>query len=57
MIYFVSNKQFLFEDTLIKTLTIKDSLNLLQNKNILQFDTETNGCRKLICMFKNFFVY
>lgn len=43
MIYFVSNRQWLFEEDDIKPLSVEKSLTLLEKKEVLQLDVETNG--------------
>jgi len=44
MIYLVSNQQELFESSEYKTITLEESLELIKNWKIYQYDSETTGC-------------
>ena len=48
MIYLVTKQLKLFESSVYKTLTIKESLTMLNNAEYLQYDSETNGRLNLI---------
>lgn len=48
MIYLVTGNQELFENTDYKTINVKESLQLLKDCKVLQFDSETNGRLNLI---------
>lgn len=43
MIYLVSNQQELFESTEYKTITLEESLELIRDWKIYQYDSETTG--------------
>lgn len=43
MIYLVSKQKSLFEDSGIKEISMEDSLLLMKDWNMVQFDTETTG--------------
>lgn len=43
MIYFVTSKVELFQSSEYKCISIKESLQLLNSCNVLQYDSETNG--------------
>lgn len=53
MIYLVSNQQELFTDKSYKLLGVKESIQMMCNWKVIQFDTETNGrdchVNKLLC--------
>lgn len=48
MIYVVTAKQELFENPLYTIISVKDSLKLLNECKLLQFDSETTGRLNLI---------
>ena len=54
MIYVVTKNQELFTDNLYTIITIEECLSLLQQMNMIQVDTETNGrdphVNKLLCI-------
>ena len=54
MIYLVSGQKSLFETDAYKELDVKDSIEILESWDELQFDTETSGRNphacKLLCM-------
>ena len=43
MIYFVTNKTELFENDIYKCISVKESLSLLKELNVVGLDTETEG--------------
>ena len=43
MIYLVSNQQELFESTEYKTITLEESLEVIKDWKIYQYDSETTG--------------
>ena len=43
MIYLVTKQLKLFESSVYKTLTVKESLTMLNNAEYLEYDSETNG--------------
>ena len=49
MIYLVSNQQKLFDSPFYKMCTVKESLELLKDCKIIQFDTETTGREPHLC--------
>lgn len=51
MIYLVTKQQYLFSPEDIKLISIKDSLDILKNWTMIQFDSETNGKDAHICDF------
>lgn len=56
MIYLVTNELSLFNSTVYKMLSIKESLKILDSWNMIQFDTETLGrdchvCKLLLAQF------
>ena len=49
MIYFVTNQTKLIESDIYKIITVEESLQLLENCKVLQFDSETTGRDARIC--------
>ena len=49
MIYLVTREQKLFENPEYKTITIEESLQLLNGCKVLQYDSETNGRNSRLC--------
>lgn len=49
MVYFVSNNTQLFQSEHYTTLTVEESLSLINTFNVVQFDTETTGRDAHIC--------
>lgn len=49
MIYFVTNQTTLIESDKYKIINIEESLQLLKDCKVLQFDSETNGRDSRIC--------
>lgn len=49
MIYLVSKQKSLFEDSGIKEISMEDSLLLMKDWNMVQFDTETTGKDAHLC--------
>ena len=49
MIYLVTREQKLFENPEYKTITIEESLQLMKDCKILQYDSETNGRNARLC--------
>lgn len=43
MIYLVNNQQKLFDNTVYKIISVKESLQIMQDWKMIQFDTETTG--------------
>jgi hypothetical protein len=43
MIYLVSNQQELFESTEYKRITLEESLEIIKDWKIYQYDSETTG--------------
>lgn len=43
MIYLVSNQQQLFESEVYKCITLEESLDIIKDWKLYQFDSETNG--------------
>ena len=43
MIYLVTNRQELFEDSDYKVISPQESLNIMASWEIIQFDSETSG--------------
>ena len=48
MVYVVTKQQELFEPTEYKVISAEESLNLLKDCEVLQFDSETTGRLNLI---------
>lgn len=48
MIYLVTAQQELFENTLYKIISVEESLQLLNECSIIQYDSETTGRLNLI---------
>lgn len=58
MIYLVTNNRELFESDIYKIITVEESLEIMKNWTIVQFDTETTGrdphiCKILCAQFGN----
>ena len=49
MIYIVTREQKLFENPEYKTITIEESLQLLNGCKVLQYDSETTGRNARLC--------
>lgn len=49
MVYVVTKQQELFKPTEYKIISTEESLNLLNDCEVLQFDSETTGCSSRIC--------
>ena len=49
MIYFVTNQTKLIESDIYKIITVEESLQLLKDCKVLQFDSETTGRDARIC--------
>lgn len=49
MIYFVSNQQELFGLEGVENISVSDSLQMLENANMLQYDSETTGRDAHLC--------
>lgn len=43
MIYFISNQQELFGREDVENITVQDSLKMLEDADMLQYDSETTG--------------
>ena len=48
MIYLVSGQQILFNNPEYKTITVEESLEMMNDCKILQYDSETTGRLNLI---------
>lgn len=48
MIYVVTREQKLFESNFYKTISIEESLQLMEDCKVLQYDSETTGRLNLI---------
>lgn len=48
MIYLVTKEQSLFENPEYKTISVEESLQLLNDCKVLQYDSETTGGLNLI---------
>ena len=48
MIYLVTREQKLFENPEYKTITVEESLEMMNDCEILQYDSETTGRLNLI---------
>lgn len=49
MIYLVSSQQGLFESNAYKCITVKESLDLMKDWKVIQFDSETSGRNAHLC--------
>ena len=54
MIYLVTDQLNLFENNVYKTISAKESLEIMKDWNIIQYDSETDGrdahINKLLCV-------
>ena len=47
MIYLVSRQQELFDNPAYRTISVEESLKMMEDWKVVQFDTETTGKLKI----------
>ena len=56
MIYLVSRQQQLFDNPAYRTISVEESLKMMEDWKVVQFDTETSGVDPHLCTL-NIFIF